>query len=768
MERHFSYFTGGSTVRSVSSAKTKEIRSSTEPLAELYLQIGLKMASSGRGWFHGLSIETKMLAIILPLVAVPMIVLGSVGYLVSTGQATTSGARYLEERASDLHTISENPSIIDYFENRYYGLVEEAEVYRQDVERSLVRFVDRINRTEPIYRQVRYVDNQGREIAKVADGAIDPNRADVSNAPFFQAVKQLPPGRMYASATGPEMTYALPVYDSSAGGRAPTLLGAMVVDFTYPIEDFQRSARFIAISFFIITAISLTGALLLTVNRVRRLTRPIRRLANAADEIAAGRRDIVVDLPTKDEVGRLAQSFNHMAAALKWNEGALQRKITEAIALYEIGQEISAQVRLEPTLDLIVKRARNLLKSDTSMLALRQDQRDELVIMAYIGEGSATVAGTSIRRGEGVGGRVVASGQPVLVGDYIGEYADSPFLQIIKQTSMTSFVAVPLKSEEEVIGVLYVMSAAPNKFLPEDMQLLGALATQATISIKNAKLYQQVQEHAEQLETRIAERTQQLRQLNQQLEQASRHKSEFLANMSHELRTPMNAIIGFTKLVMRRSKEQLPQKQYENLQKSLASAEHLLTLINQILDLSKIEAGRLEVYPGRFRLEPVIEECIRTVEPMIKSEHVELAASVEADVPELFSDRDKLKQIMLNLLSNAVKFTERGHIRLAAKADSEWIAIDVSDTGPGISKDKFSFIFEEFRQVDGGATRQHGGTGLGLSISRHLAHLLGGDILVDSVVGQGSTFTVRVPATFRGAMTPEEARTPETARDAVR
>ena len=707
------------------------------------------MTPTGRGWFRDLSIETKMLAIILPLVAIPMIVLGTVGYVVSAGQATTSGARYLKERASDLQTISENPSIRDYFENRFYGLTEEAEVYRREIERSLLRFVDRINRNEVIYRQVRYVDNQGREIAKVLDGAIDSNRTDVAASPFFQAVKQLPRDGMYTSSAGPAMTYALPIYDTSSGQRAPTLLGAMVVDFAYPIDDFQRSARFIAISFFVITALSLAGALLLTVNRVRRLTRPIRRLANAADQIAAGQRDIVVSVGTRDEVGRLAQSFNDMAAALKWNEGALQRKIAEMTALYEIGQEISAQVSLAPTLDLIVKRARALLKSDTSMLALREDQADEFAIRAQTGAGSATLAGTRLREGQGLGGRVVASGKPLLVGDYVGEYTDSPFLEIIKQTSMKSFVAVPLKSDDEVIGVLYVMSAMPNKFQNEDVELLSALATQATISIKNAKLYQQVREHAEQLETRIGERTQQLRQLNQQLQLASRHKSEFLANMSHELRTPMNAIIGFTKLVMRRSKEQLPQKQYDNLQKSLSSAEHLLTLINQILDLSKIEAGRLEVHPARFRLETMIEECVRTVEPMIKAEYVELSSNVAGDLPELYSDRDKLKQIVLNLLSNAIKFTERGQIRLEAKSEKQWIAIDVADTGPGIPRDKFDFIFEEFRQIDGGATRQRGGTGLGLSISRHLARLLGGDISVDSIVGEGSTFTIRVSASLQ-------------------
>src|SRR4029077_3636474 len=175
------------------------------------------------------------------------------------------------------------------------------------------------------------------------------------------------------------------------GQNAPTFLGTMVVDFAYPIDDFQRSARFIAISFYVRTAVSLAAAFVLTGNRVRRLTRPIRRLANAADQIATGKRDILVSVGTRDEVGRLAQSFNDMAASLKWNEGALQRKIAEMTALYEIGQEISAQVSLEPTLDLIVKRAGTLLKSATSMLALREDQGDEFAIRAQTGAGSAIV-----------------------------------------------------------------------------------------------------------------------------------------------------------------------------------------------------------------------------------------------------------------------------------------------------------------------------------------------------------------------------------------
>jgi hypothetical protein len=203
------------------------------------------MTATGGGWFRDLSIETKMLAIILPLVAIPMIALGSVGYVVSAGQAATSGARYLKERASDLHTISENPSIRDYFENRYYGLLEETEVYRREIERSLARFVDRMNHNELIYRQVRYVDSQGQEIAKVTNGAIDPNRTIPAPHSFRQSGRFN--GVCTPSARRPHDDLRCP---STIQWREPAdIIAAMVVDFAYPIDDFQRSARFIAITF---------------------------------------------------------------------------------------------------------------------------------------------------------------------------------------------------------------------------------------------------------------------------------------------------------------------------------------------------------------------------------------------------------------------------------------------------------------------------------------------------------------------------------------
>ena len=234
-----------------------------------------------------------------------------------------------------------------------------------------------------------------------------------------------------------------------------------------------------------------------------------------------------------------------------------------------------------------------------------------------------------------------------------------------------------------------------------------------------------------------------------ELETANRHKSAFLANMSHELRTPMNAIIGFNRLVMRRCKDILPRKHYENLGKIGVSADHLLMLINTILDLSKIEAGRMDVRPSEFELAPLLDVCSRTVEPLLDGKKVELVKEIPGGFPAMCTDQDKVRQIVLNFLSNAAKFTERGRIVLAARSDGDEVSISVSDTGIGIPADQLPRIFEEFAQVDDSTTRRHVGTGLGLAISQRLAGLLDGRVEVKSEPGVGSTFTVTVPARHR-------------------
>jgi len=215
--------------------------------------------------------------------------------------------------------------------------------------------------------------------------------------------------------------------------------------------------------------------------------------------------------------------------------------------------------------------------------------------------------------------------------------------------------------------------------------------------------------------------------------------------MSHELRTPLNAIIGFARIVMRHSQQALEPKQYENLEKILAGGQHLLALINSVLDLSKIEAGRIEVQPAEVALPAVLEQCLRTVEPLVKPELVDLVKEFDATLPPMYVDEEKLRQIVINLLSNAVKFTQRGSVRLRAQAANGSVAIAVCDTGVGIPPDKLELIFEEFEQADASSTRLYGGTGLGLAIARRLARLMGGDVTADSVVGSGSTFRLTLP-----------------------
>lgn len=228
-------------------------------------------------------------------------------------------------------------------------------------------------------------------------------------------------------------------------------------------------------------------------------------------------------------------------------------------------------------------------------------------------------------------------------------------------------------------------------------------------------------------------------------EAATRAKSAFLASMSHELRTPMNAIIGFTRIVMRRSRDTLPAKQYENLEKILRSSEHLLSLINAVLDLSKIESGRIELHPGPVSVPALIESCVTSVEPLFAADQIQLKSEFGSRLPIIQSDEGKLRQIVTNLLSNAVKFTPRGEITIAANETAGILEISVTDTGIGIPSDKLETIFEEFRQVDEAGTRPGGGSGLGLTISRRLARALGGDIRVSSTVGVGSTFTLALP-----------------------
>ncbi|MCA9960328.1 MAG: HAMP domain-containing histidine kinase, partial [Anaerolineales bacterium] len=248
-------------------------------------------------------------------------------------------------------------------------------------------------------------------------------------------------------------------------------------------------------------------------------------------------------------------------------------------------------------------------------------------------------------------------------------------------------------------------------------------------AIENARLYEAAQE---------AQRA---------AEEANQAKTRFLANMSHELRTPLNAIIGFTRIVRRRSADVLPPRHIENLDKVLISAEHLLELINDVLDISRIEAGRAKIQLAKFDVGNMLDVCLATVQPMLRP-GVHLQKYFPEPLPIIYSDEDKLKQITLNLLSNAVKFTHKGQIVVTALREDDSLVVRVSDTGIGIADDALERIFDEFQQADMSTTREYGGTGLGLAISRKLTELLAGTLTVSSHLGQGTTFTLCVPLQF--------------------
>jgi GAF domain-containing protein len=413
----------------------------------------------------------------------------------------------------------------------------------------------------------------------------------------------------------------------------------------------------------------------------------------------------------------------------------LTRSVGELTALGEVGRALSSTLDLGTVLQTIVLRANELAGTAGCTIWEYDEGRTEFRLRAsdYPDEDDAAALKgvgrvTTIRKGLGVTTEVFERRQPVQISDIAVEGAEeNPMRRQLIEAGHRALLAVPLLSEDEVIGVLAVTRKAPGEFESETVRLLSTFATQSALAIQNARLFLEIEDKSRQLEA------------------ASQHKSEFLANMSHELRTPMNAILGFSEVLAEGMFGEINDKQAEYLRDILESGRHLLSLINDILDLSKVEAGRMELEATDFDLPSAIDNALTLVRERAGRRGITLGREIDAGVGMIRGDERKVKQVVLNLLSNAIKFTpEGGRIDVRASVNQRLVEVSVSDTGVGIAPEDQETVFEEFRQV-GTADKKVEGTGLGLTLSRKFVELHGGRIWVKSQVGEGSTFTFTLP-----------------------
>jgi len=419
---------------------------------------------------------------------------------------------------------------------------------------------------------------------------------------------------------------------------------------------------------------------------------------------------------------------------LEMRTAQLTRTVGELKALGEVGQAVSSTLDLESVLSTIVSRATQLTGMDGGSIWEYDETREEFYLRATDRLPDALVEvlrATLMRKGEGALGRLAVTGEPVEICD-IADVRSYPsrVRDVLVQCGYRAVLAVPLLCENHLLGALAVNRNSVGEFAPAVIELLKTLAAQSALAIQNARLFREIEQKSRELET------------------ASGHKSEFLANMSHELRTPLNAIIGFSEVLSERMFGEMNEKQAEYIADILESGRHLLSLINDILDLSKIEAGRMELEPTVFDLASAIENALTLVKERAHRHGIALASTVDERLRMIGADERKVKQVLLNLLSNALKFTpDGGQVHVRARVLNGETEISVTDTGVGIAPEDQADVFEEFRQV-GTASKKVEGTGLGLAISRKFVELHGGRIRVKSQVGQGSTFTFTLPLTI--------------------
>jgi signal transduction histidine kinase len=486
-------------------------------------------------------------------------------------------------------------------------------------------------------------------------------------------------------------------------------------------------------------ALSVVASLFLA----RKIVRPIQALHAGAAQIEAGALDHRIEVRTGDELELLADQFNSMTARLQESYTNLEQKVeartqelTEALnqlkALWEVSQAVSSTLNLETLLTTIVTRAVQLSGTAGGVFYKYDEATQEFhpQVTHQMGEKLVeAIRERPIRLGEAGIGRAAISRVPFQVPDILDDqdYGAAHLRPIIARLGYRSLLAVPLLREERIVGGFVVWRREPGRFSAEVVDLLQTFAAQSVLAIENARLFREVEDKRLELET------------------ASKHKSLFLANMSHELRTPLNAILGYTELILDNIYGDISEKVRDVLSRLEKSGRNLLALINDVLDLSKIEAGQFTLSLSDYSMQDIVQTVFTGVESLAAEKRLALKATTAQDLPLGHGDERRLNQVLLNLVGNAIKFTEAGEVNIEAKVFNTAFLVAVSDTGPGIPLSDQAKIFEEFQQVDSTSTRKKGGTGLGLSISKCIVEMHGGRIWVESSPGKGSTFSFTIP-----------------------
>jgi GAF domain-containing protein/anti-sigma regulatory factor (Ser/Thr protein kinase) len=417
----------------------------------------------------------------------------------------------------------------------------------------------------------------------------------------------------------------------------------------------------------------------------------------------------------------------------------LGRSVEELKMLGEVGRAVSSTLDLRSVLSAILTASLGMTWANAGAIFRynRAERAFRLVEAIGLDETlSGSVGDLRILEGETAMGEAVARRTPIQLAD-LAERPSAPLRDMNLAAGFHSVLIVPLIGAERTFGALVLQRREAGEFPPETVRLMQTLANQSVLAIQNARLFREIADKSEQLAS------------------ASQHKSQFLANMSHELRTPLNAILGYAELLVDGIYGVLPEKAQGVLERVQNNGKHLLALINDVLDLAKIEAGQLLLTLEDYALAEVVRSVVSATEPLAAAKGLKFVARIEDGLPTAHGDARRVSQVLLNLVGNAIKFTDEGGVEISASAADKQFVLTVRDTGPGIADADQERIFGEFQQIDNTSTRKQGGTGLGLAISKRMVEMQGGLISVDSVLGRGSTFRVVLPVHVEPAL--EEA-----------